>query len=120
MPLHKDGGFCNRQSMARSSDSTPSPNIGPDGTVYLRAYLPVAHIHWFSIGCNACQHMGDLSVPAAIRLMGSADATTGEVLRRLRCSACGAPAGWMHVAVDPRTPEVREREGPHPGTRAGL
>jgi hypothetical protein len=40
--------------------------IGPDGTLRLRRYLPLANSHWFSVA-------------AAIRIMGSGDATVKQL-----------------------------------------
>ena len=70
----------------------PGDAIGPDGYVRLRCYLPLADIHWFGASCgglDGCGHMAELSVEAAIRLMGSGEATVGQLGRRLRCSRCG-------------------------------
>ena len=97
--------------------------IGPDGTVRLRCYLPLADTHWFSAGCSgwdSCGHLAPISVRAAIQIMGSGEATVGELGRRLRCSRCGKRQIGVTVQPDTRTAEAIERNGPAPETRAGL
>jgi hypothetical protein len=97
-------------------------NIGPDGTVRLRCYLPSADSVWFSAGCDGlagCGHAAPMGVRAAIRLMGP-DATVRQLARRLRCSRCGGRRVGIVVAPDTRPPAVRESDGPRPETRAGL
>jgi hypothetical protein len=67
--------------------------LGPDGTVRLRCYLPLADTLWFSAGCEGrqgCGHVAPISIRAAIQIMGTGEAAT------------------------------REHEGPAPETRAGL
>jgi hypothetical protein len=97
--------------------------IGPDGTVRLRCYLPLANTTWLRASCagmRGCQRIVPIGIREAIRRMGSADATIGDLARRLRCRACG---GWevrVQVATDPRPAEVRERDGVLPGVRAKL
>ena len=51
--------------------------IGPDGTVRLRCYLPMADSVWFSVGCDGqagCGHVAPSSVRAAVRFMRSGEA----------------------------------------------
>ena len=58
--------------------------IGPDGTVRLRCYLPLANSLWFFAGCQGrqgCGHVAPISVRAAIQIMGSGEATVGELNR---------------------------------------
>jgi hypothetical protein len=62
--------------------------IGPDGTVRLRCYLPPADGLWFTAGCPACGHAAPIGMRTAIEVMGTAEATAGQLGRRLRCSAC--------------------------------
>ena len=53
----------------------PDPDaIGPDGTVRLRCYLPMANSVWFYAGCQGrqgCGHVAPIGVRAALRIMGS-------------------------------------------------
>ena len=66
--------------------------IGPDGRVRLRCYLPLADTHWFSAVCSGrdgCGHLVPISVPAAVRLMGSGEANVEQLVQRLRCR------GWV-------------------------
>jgi hypothetical protein len=96
--------------------------IGPDGTVRLRCYLPLAGSLWFSAFCDgraACGHVAPISVPAAVQLMGSGEATVGDLERRLRCSRCGNRQVSIVIQPDTRSTATREREGPLPETRAG-
>jgi hypothetical protein len=82
----------------------PDPDpIGPDGTVRLRCYLPHAHIHWLSLGCGRCGRERPLSFPAAIAIMGSGEATIGELVRRLKCRECGGRVEAV-IAADERVP----------------
>jgi hypothetical protein len=96
--------------------------IGPDGTVRLRCYLPMADTVWLSAGCEGlagCGHSAPIGIRAAIQIMGP-EATVRQMERRLWCSRCG---GWrVHIVIQPdtRPPEIRESEGPRPETRAGL
>jgi hypothetical protein len=115
--------------MSRHLDGSPKPadpdadTIGPDGTVRLRCYLPMENSLWFSAGCQGtagCGHYAPISVRAALRFMGSGEATVGELERRLRCSQCGNRQVGITVQPDTRPPEVREREGPRPETWAGM
>ena len=91
--------------MSRRLDDSPKPvdpdpdAIGPDGRVQLRCYLPLADTPWFSAGCSgwdSCGHLAQISVPEAVRLMGSGEATVGQLKQRLRCSRCGS----RRVGVD--------------------
>jgi hypothetical protein len=95
----------------------PDP-IGEDGTVRLRCYLPLADTHWFNAGCKGCGHAAPVSVQAAVQAMGTADATVGELARRLRCSGCGGRRVGIVVSADSRPAWVRQREG-MAETRAG-
>ena len=93
---------------------------GPDSMVRLRCYLPLANSLWFSAGCGGlagCGHVAPISVQAAIRVMGSADATVGQLARRLRCS--NQQVG-ITVRSDPRPAWIQERDGAAPETQAGL
>jgi hypothetical protein len=98
--------------------SDSEQDIGEDGTLRLRAYLPLASSLWFSTGCR-CGRLATISVRRAIRLAGSDLATVGELGRRLRCSACGRKGVGVTIAPDTRSPGEREREGPAAETRDG-
>jgi hypothetical protein len=98
-------------------------DIGPDGTVRLRCYLPLEKSLWFFAGCQGptgCGHAAPISVRAAIQIMGSGKATVGELGRRLLCSRCGNRQIGVTVQPDTRTAEAIERDGPAPETRAWL
>jgi hypothetical protein len=98
-------------------------DIGPDGRMRLRCYLPQADTLWFFAGCQGrkgCGHAAPISVQAAIQIMGSNEATIGELGQRLRCSRCGNRQIGVTVQPDTRTAEAIERNGPAPETRAGL
>jgi hypothetical protein len=92
--------------------------LGPDGTVRLRRYLRHERMHWFSCGCTDCGHIAPIGVRPAIDIMGSGEATVGQLERRLRCSACGGRRVLITIAADPRPAEVMRRDGPLPETRA--
>jgi hypothetical protein len=97
--------------------------IGPDGRVRLRCYLAMANSLWFAAGCQgrqSCGHSAPIGVQAAIRLMGSSEATIGELELRLRCSQCGNRQVGVMVQPDTRPHEAQKRDGPRPETRAGL
>jgi hypothetical protein len=97
--------------------------IGADGTVRLRCYLPSADAVWLSAGregSQGCQHAAPISIRAAIRLMGTGEATVRQLERRLRCSRCGNRQIGVTVQPDTRTAEAIERDGPAPETRAGF
>jgi hypothetical protein len=98
--------------------------IGPDGTVRLRCYLPSADVVWFFARCQgrkSCGYSAPISVRAAIRVMGSGEATIGELKQRLRCNhQCGNRQISVTVQPDRRTAEVIERCGPASETLAGL
>ena len=97
--------------------------IGPDGTVRLRGYLSMQDSAWFTAHCGGpegCFHAAPISIRAAIRFMGTAEATVRQLERRLRCSRCSGRRVSIVVAPDTRPPMVRERDGPRPETRAGL
>ena len=97
--------------------------IGPDGSVRLCGYLPSVDSIWFSAHCGGpagCFHAAPIGVRAAIRFMGTAEATVRQLEARLRCSRCGGRRVSVVVSPDVRSPAVRERDGPAPQTRAGL
>ena len=78
---------------------------------------------WFSAGCDGpagCGHGAPISIRAAIRIAGSAEATVRQLEERLRCSRCGGRRVSVVVSPDTRPPMVRERDWPAPQTRAGL
>ena len=59
-----------------------SDTVGPDGTVRLRRYLPLADRHWFSAECEdqeGCGHAMPIGIAAAIVLTGSDDATVRQL-----------------------------------------
>jgi hypothetical protein len=96
--------------------------IGPDGTVRLRCYLPMANSIWFFAGCQGrtgCGHVAPIGVRAALRIMGSGEATLGELEQRLRCSRCGSRKVGIVVQPDTRPAWVQERDGPAPETQLG-
>ena len=102
--------------------ATNLDDIGPDGTVRLRCYLPLANSLWLFAGCQGrqgCGHVAPIGVRAALRIMGSGEATVGELGRRLRCSQCGNRQIGVTVQPDTRTAEVIERDGPAPETQLG-
>jgi hypothetical protein len=92
--------------------------IGPDGTVRLRCYLRHENVHWFAAGCPDCGRQAPIGVRPAIALMGSGEATVGQLARRLRCTGCSGRRVQIHIAADPRPPDVIQRDGPLPQTRA--
>jgi hypothetical protein len=92
--------------------------IGPDGTVRLRRYLLHENIWWLSVGCSGCGHLAPVGVRAAIEIMGSGEATVGQLARRLRCGACGGWRVLIQIAADTRSADLRRRDGPPPETRA--
>jgi hypothetical protein len=94
----------------------PSDPLGPDGTVRLRSYQPLADRMYFSGSCPACERGVTVGIEAAVDLMGSVEATIGQLGRRLVCRGCGGRIGAMQVMADSRTPETREREGRLPET----
>lgn len=94
--------------------------IGPDGTVRLRRYLPIADTHWFSALCPGCGRTAPVGVRGAIEAAGSGDATVGQLARRLRCAACGGRRIGVVVVTDSRPPWVRERDGVDPRARAAF
>jgi hypothetical protein len=54
-----------------------SDDIGHDGTVRLRCYLPLQKSLWFFAGCQdptGCGHVAPISVRAAIQIMGAGEA----------------------------------------------
>jgi hypothetical protein len=86
--------------------ATNSDDIGPDGRVRLRCYLPSANSLWFAAGCQGwqgwqgCGHSTPIGIRAAIRLM-SPEATVGELERRMRCSRCGNRQVGIVLQPDP-------------------
>jgi hypothetical protein len=59
-------------------------------------------------------------VRPAIEIMGTGEATVGQLERRLRCSRCGGRHVQITIAADCRPPEVIKRDGPPPESRADL
>jgi hypothetical protein len=101
----------------------PDPDaIGPDGTVRLRCYLPLAERLWLSAGCKGagCSLITPVSIRAAIELMGSSEATVGEFARRLRCSQCGCREVGVVIQPETRSTAAQKDAGPAPAARAGL
>jgi hypothetical protein len=103
--------------------------IGADGTVRLRCYLPSADAVWLSAGregSQGCQHAAPISIRAAIRLMGTGEATVRQLERRLRCSRCGNRQIGVTVKPDTRTAEAtsetdrRRRRGPGSSLRCAT
>jgi hypothetical protein len=95
--------------------------VGPDGTVRLRRYLPLADSYWFSAGREGLDgygHTTPIGVAAAIRIMGSGDTTVGQLAQHLRCDRCGNHQVGIVLRSDPRPAWVREHEGPAPETQA--
>jgi hypothetical protein len=96
--------------------------IGPDGTVRLRFYLAHANVHRFAAGCTACGHQAPIGARPAIGLMGSGEATVGQLERRLRCtgegrarlggcdSGDGAAATRLDRNAPPRRPALAPSE----------
>jgi hypothetical protein len=103
--------------------TAPDPDdIGPDGRVRLRCYLPSANSLWFAAGCQGrqgCGHSAPIGIRAAIALMGP-EATVGELERRMRCSRCGNRQVGVTVHPDTCPHEVQASEGPRGETRTGL
>jgi hypothetical protein len=93
----------------------PSDSLGPDGFVRLRCYLPATNTMWFAGSCSGCSRSVTIGIEAAIDLMGSADATVGELAARLRCRPCGRRIS-LQVMADSRSPEARRDEGRLPET----
>jgi hypothetical protein len=93
----------------------PSDDIGPDGTVRLRCYLPHADIHYFAATCPTCPRVLTIGVDAAIGLMGSAEATVGQLRARLLCRPCGGRVSLI-IGADSRSLETQRREGRLPET----
>src|SRR4051812_22557682 len=115
--------FIGRGSGAGPMTEADPDAIGPDGTVRLRAYLTMANSVWLSAGCEGeagCGHSAPIGIRAAIRLMGSGEATVRQLAQRLRCSRCGNRQVGIVLQPDTRPPEMRESDGPRPETRAGL
>jgi hypothetical protein len=100
--------------------STNPDAIGPDGTVRLRCYVRHADMHWFAAGCPDCGRQAPIGMRPAIAIMGSGEATVGQLARRLRCIGCCGRRVQIQIASDPRPAEIMRRDGPLPQTRAGL
>ena len=97
--------------------------IGPDGRVRLRCYLTMADSLWFGAGCQgrqSCGHSAPIGVRAAIQILGSGEATVGDLERRLRCRQCGNRQVSVMVQPDTRPYETQKRDGPRAETRAGM
>ena len=94
----------------------PSDSLGSDGAVRLRCYLPLASSLYFAGSCPACGRVVTVGVEAAIELMGSAEATIGEVSARLRCRPCGGRVD-LAVCPDTRSTEAQKRDGRLPQTQ---
>jgi hypothetical protein len=92
--------------------------LGPDGSVYLDRYLPLADVLWFSAGCR-CGALRPIGVRAAIAAAGP-EATILGLARRLRCRDCGQRTVQITVCPDTRPAELRQAEGLAPQTQAGL
>ena len=75
----------------------PDPDdIGPDGTVRRRCYLPSTNSLWFADGCQgwqSCGHSASIGIWATIRFMGP-EATVRQLVfqprRLLPASTAGA------------------------------
>jgi hypothetical protein len=93
---------------------TSDDRLGPDGTVYLDAYLHLADTHWFGASCMPCSRAQAISVNTAIRLAGKGS-TFGELQRRLKCGICGGCVSLV-LCSDPRPARTREQDGPAPET----
>ncbi len=93
-----------------------SDSLGPDGTVRLRCYLPLATSLYFAGSCPRCDRVVTVGVEAAIKLMGSAEATVREASARLRCRPCGGRVDLV-VCPDTRNVEAQRRDGPLPETQ---
>jgi hypothetical protein len=89
-------------------------HLGPDGTVYLDAYLDLTKTHWLGMSCVPCSRVQAISIPAAIRLAGRGS-TFGDLQRRLRCVSCSAALS-MVLCSDSRPDATRDRNGHRPET----
>ena len=92
-------------------------DIGPDGAVRLRCYLPLADRAWLSGTCRGCGRGITAGFQAATDLMGSAEATIGAFQRRLRCRQCGERQVSFLISPDTRPADVRLADGPLPQTQ---
>jgi hypothetical protein len=92
-----------------------SDALGPDGSVRLHRYLPLATSLYFAGSCPTCGRVVTVGVEAAIELMGSGEATIGEVSARLRCRPCGGRVD-LAVCPDTRSVDTQKRDGPLPET----
>lgn len=70
----------------------------PFGIARMYAYLPLAD----SLICG-CEHTAPISIRAAIRFTGSAEAMVGDFERRLRCSQCGGRRVSGTIWIDDRS-----------------
>jgi hypothetical protein len=61
-----------------------------------------------------------MGIRAAIRLIGSGEATVRQLSRHLRCSRCGNRQVGIVLQPDTRPAEIQANEGPRPETQAGL
>jgi hypothetical protein len=76
------GCRCRAEVTAPTIEIDPDA-IGPDGRVRLRCYLPLENSLWFFAGCQGragCGHTAPISVKVAIQIMGSGEATVGELV----------------------------------------
>jgi hypothetical protein len=60
-----------------------------------------------------------IGVAAALRIMGSGEATVRQLAQRLRCGRCGNHRVGIVLRSDPRPDWIRERDGPALETQAG-
>ena len=108
-------------STAASAKPEPSgegDGLGPDGSVYLHRYLPLADAMWFSASCR-CGALRPIGVRAAIAAAGPGAAVLG-LASWLRCRDCGRREVQISINPDTRPSELRQAEGPALETRAGV
>ena len=80
---------------------TDPDDIGPDGTVRLRCYLPSATSLWFAAGCQGCGHSVPIGIRAEIRFMGP-EATVRQLVFQPRRSLPASTAGASLKRADRR------------------
>ena len=98
--------------------SDAGDGLGPDGSVYLDRYLPLADATWFSADCR-CGALRPIGVRATIAAAGPG-ATVLSLARRLRCRACRQRTVQITISPDVRPAEAVRADGPRPETLAGL